>query len=387
MLRTTSVTLSRKLTRLYKQCLYSTSSSLTSTYDKLEKFRTSETDCSKHSNEHLAQFYEVAQEDKKRVFTYGGLPKTFETQIKTFHETCIMIRQPAIDVINCLKTLDYSKPAVRFVLYGKKGCGKSLSLAHILHFASKENFLIVHVPWVSNWMRRCKEYSNSEKREGYVDLNLDGAAWLVHFKSQNSHLLSTPEAKTSKEYVWSKREVTPKDSPISDIIDHGINRVKYASEAVVALCAEIKELTNRSVFKTLVAIDGFNAFFYPKTRVYTEKKEVVHPHNVTLTEGFLNLSKTDWKNAAIIVTVDEIAIAAEDHISHLPRYLLGKEGFEHLDPFVPISVSEYNEKEFLSCMEYYRDRKWVQGYPGQDEELRFISTSNPYGLMKMCASL
>lgn len=69
------------------------------------------------------------------------------------------------------------------------------------------------------------------------------------------------------------------------------------------------------------------------------------------------------------------------------RYLLGKEGFEHMDPFVPILVSEYTPKEFKSCMDYFRERKWVQPLPGQDEELTFLSASNPYKLMTLCNPL
>jgi small subunit ribosomal protein S29 len=48
-------------------------------------------------------------------------------------------------------------------------------------------YLNVTVP---NWMRACKEVSNSTTREGYVDLNLDAAAWLIHFKRQNATLLN-----------------------------------------------------------------------------------------------------------------------------------------------------------------------------------------------------
>lgn len=44
----------------------------------------------------------------------------------------------------------------------------------------------------SEWIRRVtkwKEMVNSPTREGFVDLPLDSAAWLVHFKSQNIRLL------------------------------------------------------------------------------------------------------------------------------------------------------------------------------------------------------
>lgn len=287
--------------------------------DRILSFRTSENDPLKHTFDHLGQFYKVDERDKKSLFLYGGLPKSFQIQTKTFNETCLMIRQPSIDVINCIRSIDFSKPAVRFVLYGKMGSGKSLSLAHIIHYCFKNNFLIVHVPWVGNWMRRCQEYSNSETKEDFVDLNIDAAAWLLHFKTQNAHLLSNANLNTSEDHVWSKREITPAGSPLTDLVEHGMNRIKYASQCVVILCNEIKKLSTQGVCKTLVTVDGYNALFYPNTRVYTEKKEVVHPHKVTLTEGFLNLSKFDWNNGVIVLTVDEIAIAAKDQISHLPR--------------------------------------------------------------------
>jgi small subunit ribosomal protein S29 len=353
---------------------------------KTHSFRTEENNVLNHTLDHVGQYYRIPN-DEKKIYLYGGLPKSYQIQTRTFNETCLMIRKPAIDIMNCLKSIDYTKPAVRFVLFGKKGNGKSLSLAHILHYAHKTEFLLVHVPWVGNWMRRCKEISHSETKEGFIDLNIDAAAWLVHFKSQNEHLLSKPEFRTTQDHVWSKREVTPKDSPLVELVDHGINRLKYASNCIVILAEEIKQLSRAGVCKTLVAIDGFNAFFYPHTRVFAEKKEVIPPHRITLTEAFLNLTKFDWNNSAIIVTVDEIAIAEEDHKSHLPRYLLGKDGFEHLDPFVPVFVDHYTPKELTSCMDYYRERKWVRYVPGQDKELSLLSASNPYKLMQLCTSL
>ncbi|XP_018567676.1 28S ribosomal protein S29, mitochondrial [Anoplophora glabripennis] len=376
-------TISHKKTRVF---LLSTAAQ-TKNEERLSSFRTTENDPVKHTTDHLSQFYKVDEKDKKSLFLYGGLPKSFQLQAKTFNETCLMIRQPAIDIINCIKSIDFSKPAVRFVLYGEMGSGKSLSLAHVIHYCFRNNFLIVHVPWLGNWMRRCQEYSNSETKEGFVDLNIDAAAWLLHFKTQNTHLLSNPDIKTSEDHVWSKREVTPAGSPLSELVEHGINRVKYASTCAVILCDEIKKLSTQGVCKTLVTVDGYNAFFYPNTRVYTEKKEVVHPHKVTLTEGFLNLSKFDWNNGVVVLTVDEIAIAEKDQISHLPKYLLGKDGFAHLDPFVPISVPNYSKKELLSCLDYYRERKWVRPFEGQDEELSFVSGNNPYKLMNICAPL
>lgn len=285
-----------------------------------DSFRTTENSPSNHGKEHLSKFYRVSKEVKKQLFLHGGFPKSFEIHVKTFAENCLMVRQPALDIINVLKAIDYSKATIRFALYGKQGSGKTLTLAHILHYAHEAGFLIVHVPWVGSWMRRPKEFCHSNSKEGYIDLPLDSAAWLVHFKNQNQHLLNNPELQTSQEYVWSPREKSPKGIPLLELIAHGINRIKYASDCIVVLAEEIKRLSMVGKCKTIVAIDGFNALFYPHIRVYTEKKEPVHPHRVTLTEAFLNLTKFDWNNGVCVVTLDELAIPEEAQTSHLPLY-------------------------------------------------------------------
>lgn len=63
------------------------------------------------------------------------------------------------------------------------------------------------------------------------------------------------------------------------------------------------------------------------------------------------------------------------------------QGFEHLDPFVPIEVGRYSEREFLSCASYYRDRLWLRGPPELESELKLASACNPYNFMEMCAPL
>lgn len=41
-----------------------------------------------------------------------------------------------------------------------------------------------------------------------------------------------------------------------------------------------------------------------------------------------------------------------------------QEGFDALDPFVPILVSNYNRKEFESCIQYYLENSWLQHEKG-----------------------
>lgn len=39
--------------------------------------------------------------------------------------------------------------------------------------------------------------------------------------------------------------------------------------------------------------------------------------------------------------------------------LLYFQGFDFMDPFVPILVPEFNYKEAHNCIDYYIDRKWI----------------------------
>jgi small subunit ribosomal protein S29 len=77
-------------------------------------------------------------------------------------------------------------------------------------------------------------------------------------------------------------------------------------------------------------------------------------------------------------------------IAYVILYLIFQ-GFEHLDPFVPICVRDYNDKELESCLDYYIDRRWLQNEKGCTEEgrkeLKFLCGMNPYRLMDICAAL
>ncbi|XP_075975150.1 mitochondrial ribosomal protein S29 [Anticarsia gemmatalis] len=359
-------------------------------YSQAVTFRTTENSPAQHNDKQVGLFYTMNPDLCKQLFSHGGFPKSFMKQTKTFTETSIMVRQPALDIMDCIKASDMNQPAIRYLIYGEKGSGKSLTMAHLLHYAHEEGYLIVHVPWVSEWLRRVprhKEMSNSQTHEGFVDLPLDAAAWLLHFKAQNQTLLKDANLKISNEYVWSKREKTEVGAPLSELVELGISRVKYACDVIDAIVDEIKILSSNKQCKTFVAIDGFNSFFYPLTRLNTPTKRKVKPEEVTLTSTFLKLTKNDWTNGVIVVTADQLAVPDDHQESYLPRYLLYKKGFEHLDPFVPVQVGRYTDKEFLTCVSYYRDRLWLRGPTEIEEELKFTSACNPYQFMEQCAPL
>lgn len=85
-----------------------------STREKL--FRTDESDPTKHNDIHHGLFYRIPNEIASRLFILGGFDKEQQLMLKTFRETSIMVRKPALEIINYLRMTDFSRPPNRFVL-------------------------------------------------------------------------------------------------------------------------------------------------------------------------------------------------------------------------------------------------------------------------------
>lgn len=380
----------RRSSRLIRSPLSALYSTAAEPKLNLEEFRTNETNPTKHTRDHIGKYYTIDEATKRRLFANGGLPKKYEMQCKTFTEACLMVRPQTLEVMEYIERTDFNRPAIRYVLYGEQGTGKSLTIAHLAHYGYQNGYCLVHVPYAPDYYKRPKECGPSTIHEGMIDIPLDSAAWLVHFKSQNTELLTKLGLTVSKTYEWSKREQTPAGAPILELIDHGINRAKYASDVIAALVDEIKLASTEGKVKTMVLIDGYNSFFYDKTRVFSDvkKKHPVAPEKVPITAPFRNITNYDWCNGLCVLSVDIIGMLGFERLSDFPRYLLGKEGFEHLDPFVPIQTQPYTDKELQSCLSYYVNRLWLQNNkPGFDSELKFLSNSNPFKLMELCKSL
>lgn len=355
---------------------------------KFDNFRTLESNPTKHTEAHLNRFYTIDPSLRKTIFHKASMPLEFFEHLKTFGEMSLMIREPAVEVIGYLNKTDYKKPVNRYVFYGELGTGKSMQLLHLIHYGQANDFVIVHVPWVPNWFKGWKERSNSETKEGFLDLNIDAAKWLIRFKTQNTDLLQKLDLKCSKEYVWSQRETTPAGATLLELIEHGINRVKFATDTIAVLVEELKEQSTAGNCRTMVAIDGFNAFFHPKTVLKFDNRVKATPENITITQPFLSLTQPDWSGGVCLLVVDKWALTEERMESDLPKYLLRRKGFEFIDPFIPIRVGLYNDQEFDSMIKYYLDRKWIQNYePRLEDELKFLSGGNGYKLKKITAPL
>lgn len=352
-----------------------------------EVFRTSESDPAQHTEDHEAQFYSIPSSQVRSIFPHG-LPPRFQLQCKTFNETSLMVRRPAIELISYLKKTDFSRPVARYVLYGKPGTGKSLILCHVLHYCHSQGWLIVHLPDAHLLVKNCKELMMSSYNTQRYDQPLEASFWLKHFKASNEPFLS--QIRTQQRYVWSKREATEEGTPLGAVVDQGLTRVKTASDVVGVVLKELKRQSGRDAFRLLVSMDGANSL-WGRSSLKKEDRSILSPKELTLVHNFQKVLKNDWTGGAVVLTVSQTGSLFHRKSSYLPQELLGKEGFDFLDPFIPIQVSKYSEKEFESCFQYYVARKWIQHEKARTdrgkEELMFLSNFNPREMEKLCAFL
>ncbi|CAB4027533.1 28S ribosomal S29, mitochondrial, partial, partial [Paramuricea clavata] len=96
------------------------------------------------SSRHSGEYYTIPKETVSTLFSHG-LPKpAYLDEVKTLDEFNIMIRKPAISILESIKS---DESAVRkFVIYGQDGCGKTMTLSHILHYCYLQEWLILFLP-------------------------------------------------------------------------------------------------------------------------------------------------------------------------------------------------------------------------------------------------
>jgi len=358
-------------------------------------FRTTEENPTFHTHDHVGRHYKIPDLDVKNVLTSLLRPQA-KRMMDTFNENCLMVREPAIEVNSYLRNLNFSHPIPRFIYYGKSGAGKSTCLAMTMHHCYKNGWIIVHVPFAGKMMRvnewhPKKEAVESSFKPGRYDVAKDAVEWLTLFRIQNAGKFK--DLVTTHEYIWTKREKAEVGTPIDELINFGLTRFKFSSDVIGVVLKELREQASVKGLKVLLSVDAVNGLFVPVTtqnRIIAEGKSL-QPHQLTMVHHFKKMLSPTWTGGAAVCTVKETANMMDQREQDTPKYLLQQQGFEWMDPFVPVLVPEYTRKESLSCINYYKDRNWIQNEYGRTEEgikeILFVSNNNALNLARVCSSL
>jgi len=202
------------------------------------------------------------------------------------------------------------------------------------------------------------------------------------------------------------------------IVEHGISRIKHASDCMAVLLKELKLNSEKGNCRLMVVVDKVNAFYEP-TRLKYPDRMMVQVDDITIVRAFKKFFNKSWSNGVLVGSVckklvvpyrilpihpvrgelrkagnrryDQWGPFNVDHLSDYPKDLLGDEGFHDLDPFVPIETVKYTEKEIMTCLDYYQDRQWLQRPPSNTvegrEEIKFVSGQNPFHVYQYCSNL
>ncbi|KAI6242774.1 Deoxyhypusine monooxygenase [Aphelenchoides fujianensis] len=207
------------------------------------------------------------------------LPVNFRKQVNTFDECVWLCRSPLLEVVNVLKKVDLKQPALRLVLWGQYGTGKSTTLSQAVHFAQQEGFVIVHVPTVMRWTRMRTPHQVSAHKAGRLDIP-------------------------------------------------GLLAPFTATDCVGALFRELRRYSTLGKIKLLVALDQANSL-YGKTKIKKADFTMASSDELSIVLQTRKFLRDDWTNGACVLVADKAEISdARDHLTVplvTPRELLGEE--------------------------------------------------------------
>jgi hypothetical protein len=73
------------------------------------------------------------------------LPNRLMQRNKTLEEHTFMVRRHNVELTEYLKQIQWAEQSnVRFIMWGKFGCGKSVSLGQMHHFGLKSNYIVLN---------------------------------------------------------------------------------------------------------------------------------------------------------------------------------------------------------------------------------------------------
>ncbi|VDM79929.1 unnamed protein product [Strongylus vulgaris] len=285
----------------------------------------------------VGRLYEIPREAVDSLGYQRLLPSNMAKQTDTLGELVTVIREPLLEISTCMSVARPSFPALRMVLWGPFGTGKS-----------------------------------------------------------NQHIWKTLSTlKTERnQHIWKTLSTlkTEQTACIQSYLIEGISAPFLATDCIGGLFRELKRHSSAGSIKVFVAIDDANSL-WGKTLVKKADRTFASPSDLTLVNHYRSLISSDWENGCILLVADKKEVSdARDEVTvprHTPLELFGEEGFYFIEPFLPIEVKQYTMEEISNMYQYYYDKRWLASEKARTEEgkkqLFYLSAFNPYNFERLCA--
>ncbi|KAL3117161.1 hypothetical protein niasHT_007564 [Heterodera trifolii] len=383
----------RRVLSLGHPFVFSVSSDCRSTY-----MTTSSNDPSEFTADDVGKLYKVPSNLLNVLNVRRKMPEFFVRQLDTLRECVWLYRQQTQEAFHCLHEVDLAhRPALRLVLWGHFGTGKTITLSQLNHLAINKGYIIFGVKDALRWSRdNYRPVQLSTYKPGRLDSPWWAGRLLTAFKVENGHAWKKlAELKTTKDYEWTKVEKTPKGKPLTDIVEMGLTAPALSTDCVGALCRELRAHASAGSIKLLVTIDKANGLFSEKCAVKwpTDRRKAT-PDEMSLNIFIRKFLMPIWSNGLCAMIADKAVVSdARDHLSVSPldpRSLFGERGYEQIEPFVSVESQHYSEAEFNVIHDYYLEKKWIQQKKGPEGEeakrqMMYLSAFNPSHYERLCS--
>ncbi|EDV26615.1 uncharacterized protein TRIADDRAFT_54798 [Trichoplax adhaerens] len=283
-----------------------------------------------HDIEHIGQFYTVRQDDMDAVLA-KALPRRLTSFSKVIGSADIMIRDPAIDIINQLKKRSPDEQPLKFIIGGRDGTGKTVTLAHVIHYCYRSNWFILHVPSVYKWISPNCEVKRSHRRKKFWDQIDHACEWLKLCKSINKHLIGNMFIKETFHYGRGDKFV--KGDSLAKVIEQGLLKSEFSVDVVECI---LQELATQNEIPVLYAVDEYNAFFGKSAVQDWDKKN---------------------RNGAYVMAISRTG-APRTHC-YTAKQLLPGVGMKRSEPYSPKVVSNLTKEEVKTFIHYYKMKSWL----------------------------
>lgn len=106
--------------------------------------RASSNNPTEHTAQDLFAFYTATSDVVESLQLSKIVREEFDSRTKALHEFSLMVREPALECLELMKSgVHKDLVAPKVLLYGKDGCGKSLTFAHSLHACHNLNWFVI----------------------------------------------------------------------------------------------------------------------------------------------------------------------------------------------------------------------------------------------------
>ncbi|XP_062086703.1 uncharacterized protein LOC133792776 [Humulus lupulus] len=316
-----------------------------------------------------------------------GMVKEFEDSMRT----AVLVRQSFLDLRDNFRRLvdpPLSLPSSKdikvrkqIVLDGPVSCGKSISLAMLVHWARDEGWLVFYVPRGWEWTHGGFFYKNPQT--GLWDTPVQAEKILKDFLKFNETRLKQLPCQIfdliplgeGAGVGWMKdgtdTMAMPEGSSLFDLVDTGI---KHTHAAVGVLVHLRRELSVVKDIPVLIAIDQYNSWF-----TFSEYEEAVtvrstrpiHARELATVNAFRSMMHNGMMvgafshSTAVGKLRQQLPDVPADARVNLPRYTLDEAA----------SVSHYYMRQRLARRESFSEESWKKIYylaNGNGSEMRWL---------------